>query len=126
MNDVNSMTKQELYQVKDREHFNTDIGLFDSLIILPGKSKDLHDSGYRVMDFVAVKNNKPICKLSGCSDVIHIDGLRRLKNIDKLNKSWNIDCLPKSGLLRLFCFDCDLKAGDALSSFDIIAILKQA
>ena len=35
----------------------------------------MHDSGFRTMDFVAYSKNEPICLLSGCSDVIHIDGI---------------------------------------------------
>ena len=46
---------------------------FDSLVILP--TRHIHDSGYRCMDFVAVAKNKPLYRLSGWSDVIHIDGI---------------------------------------------------
>ena len=85
---------------------------FDSMVILPGKAKDLHDSGYRCMDFVAVKNNEPLCLLAGGSDVIHIDGIGGYGK-DWFKKygcvpsqisifGWSIDCLPKSGLLRIW------------------------
>ena len=94
-------------------------GDFDSLVILPLRTK--HDSGYRCLDFVAVRNGKPVCKLSGCSDVIHIGGI----GSSYLGKSdlvdWSIDCLPKSGLLRLFAGDAILKDGGALSSFQVFA-----
>lgn len=35
----------------------------------------LHDSGYWLMDVVAVVNGEPLCRASGCSDVIHLDGI---------------------------------------------------
>lgn len=94
--------------------------------------KGIHDSGYRLLDFVAVKDNKPLCRLSGCSDVIHFNGiggygynwLEKFKKIpDKVDPiEWDIDCLPKSGLLRIFSRGHQIKVGSALSSFEIFAI----
>lgn len=138
-----------------------DIGEFDALIILPddiekwslliykikrilGKVapkwfkfpdandvKGLHDSGYRLLDFVACKGDKPICRLSGCSDVININGIGGYGNswLEKFKKvpkmiipiGWSIDCLPKSGLLRLFC-EKKLIAGNALGTFEVFAL----
>ena len=94
--------------------------------------RGMHDSGYRCMDFVAVNNkNEPICLLSGCSDVMHFDGIggygddwaRKYKGVPKLipPSGWNIDCLSKSGLLRIFC-DKKIKCSSALSSFEFYAI----
>jgi hypothetical protein len=104
--------------------WRADIGSFDSLVILP--TKEIHDSGYRCMDFVAIKDGEPVCRLSGCSDVIHIDGIGGGgKNRDMfrttMTKPWSIDCLPKSGLLQIFCSDFNLFAGLALSSFELFA-----
>ena len=53
--------------------WNEDIGLFDSLIILP--TNRMHDSGYKCIDFVSVLEGVPKWKLSGCSDVLHINGI---------------------------------------------------
>jgi len=124
---VNNMTRKEFDSLPSRK-WGENIGKFDSLVILPGRIKDgLHDSGYRIMDFVAVKNEEPICRLSGCSDVIHINGIggygkwesgKLPESIEPV--SWSIDCLPKSGLLRLFCRH-NLEAGQALSSFELFA-----
>ena len=122
---VNEMTRKELEQLEHRK-WNEEVE-FDSLIILPGNK--LHDSGYRCMDFVAVTNNEPICLLSGCSDVIHIDGIGGFGK-GWLNKygtcpnvvpptSWSIDCLAKSGLLRLFPGTQKMTCGPALSSFEV-------
>lgn len=117
-------TKKELEALPARE-WNEDIGEFDSLIILP--TKHLDDSGFWCMDFVAVKGNEPFCRLSGCSDVIHIDGIGGYsewkQNVPTVipHKGWSIDCLKKSKLLRLSS-DGNLKAGMALPSFDLYSV----
>lgn len=110
--------------------FGEDIGKFDSLVILPTRRK--HDSGYRCMEFVAVKGETPICRMGGGSDVIHllgIDGfncfggndnkklfIRRAENVT-FNAILRMDCLP-CGLLRIFCH-YQFKAGLDLSSFEL-------
>lgn len=91
----------------------------------------LHDSGFRRMDFVAVQGCKPICLLSGCSDVIHFDGIGGLgyRWLEKYGtvpqlippSAWNMDCLP-SGLLRLWTGRGKIICGPALSSFEIFAV----
>lgn len=126
--DISEMTRKEFDILQSRE-WGEDIGIFDSLVVLPGRTRDLHDSGYRCMDFVAVRDNKPICKLSGCSDVIHIEGIggQGRNWVGKYGTvpnfvpptSWNIDCLRKSGLLRLFTSSHKMSCGAALSSFEI-------
>ena len=99
------------------------------IVILP--CKELHDSGYRCMDFVAVSKGEPICRLSGCSDVIHVDGIGGYGH-DWLEEhghcpslvppsSWSIDCLPKSGLLHMWPASHKMIAGHAFSSFEIFA-----
>jgi hypothetical protein len=124
--DINNCTKKEFESLPKRE-WGEDIGEFDSLIILP--TRHTHDSGYRCMDFVAVKREKAICRLSGCSDVIHIDGIGGFGewegDIPTLipPKEWCVDCLKKSGLLRIFS-GYKLKCGAALSSFELFATRK--
>lgn len=101
--------------------------LCDSLVILP--TGILHDSGYQMMDFVAIVSTIPICKLSGCSDVVHINGiggygydwLTRFGTVPKTlpPQSWCFDCLP-CGLLRIFLHEWkEILCGAALSSFEI-------
>jgi hypothetical protein len=108
--------------------WSEDIGPFDSMIVLPSRRK--HDSGYRCMDFVAVRDGKPLCKLSGCSDVIHMQGIggygRWLENYGGVPYmvppvDFSIDCLPVSGLLQIFSHRYSLEAGEALSSFELYA-----
>ena len=69
--DINSWTRKDFDALPGRD-WDEDIGEFDSLVILP--TKRIHDSGFRCMDFVAVRKGVPLIRLSGCSDVIHIDG----------------------------------------------------
>jgi hypothetical protein len=107
----------------------------DCIVVLP--MKKMHGSGYRLMDFVAIKDGKPLCKLSGCSDVIHIDGIGGSGyRYDRLNptqryfdltkqKAWSIDCLAKSGLLRMWASYNDLICGPSLSSFEIWAVREE-
>ena len=130
MSNINNMTRKEFDSLPLRK-WSDDIGEFRTLVVLPLRRK--HDSGYRLMDFVAAdSNDKPICRLSGCSDVIHLDGIGGFgyRWIDAGGvpkslppKGWCIDCLPVSGLLRLFA-DRDLIASPALSSFELFAIVK--
>jgi len=125
---INEMTRKQFDDLPSRK-WDEETKPFRSMVILPGRIKDMHDSGYRCMDFVAVgKDDEPICRLSGCSDVIHIDGIggygkdwyKKYGTVPKGMKprGWNIDCLPKSGLLRIFCAN-GMTAGLALSSFEI-------
>lgn len=122
---IHNATRKDFEALPLRE-WNTDIGEFDSMVILP--QRGVHESGYRLMDFVAVKRDKPLYRLSGCSDVIHINGiggyglnwLEKYKTVPSQIPpiDWSIDCLPQSGLLRLFTGK-QLVAGNALSSFEI-------
>jgi len=135
MKSITKMTRKDFDAVSyidslDRANIN-----FDSIVILPQRHR--HDSGYRCIDFVACKKDTAICRLSGCSDVLHINGIggfgykwsedglgvpNKIRPID-----WNIDCLPVSGLLRLFLGNSDMiliTDGMALSSFCIYAVPK--
>lgn len=121
--DVTSMTRKEIESVPGREWME-DIGEFDSMVILP--LRRLHDSGYRLLDFVAVREGKPVRRLSGCSDVIHINGIGGYgrysieTGIPSLipPMGWSIDCLKTSGLLQIFS-DGVLTCDVALSSFSV-------
>ncbi len=128
--DVSEWTKVEL-EALPLAGWEADIGEFNSLVILP--TDRMHDSGYGAMDFVAVKEGVPFAKLSGVSDVIHLDGIGGygwswlkafggLPTLYNRNTPWMIDCLPKSGLLRIFTGDWKgLRAGHRLSSFELFS-----
>ena len=119
------MTKEDFEKVPERDGWAKDIGEFYSLVIIP--MDYAHDSGWMCMDFVAVdKEGEPICKLSGCSDVLNLDGIGgygelKYGELPKFiaPKGWSIDCLP-CGYLRLFSRDA-LIASRALSNFEIYA-----
>ena len=124
MKSVTECTRKDFEALPLRE-WNDDIGEFDSLVILP--TRRLHDSGYRCMDFIAVIKQEPIYRLSGCSDVIHINGIggygKWANRVPDLIPpiAWSIDCLRVSGLLQIFCGK-KMIAGPALSSFDLFAL----
>jgi len=130
MKDVQNMTRKEFDALPYRGSFDSMIkDEIYSIVILPQKSR--HDSGYRLLDFVACgKNAQPICKLSGCSDVLHIEGIGGYGIDHTFIKQqipvsgWSIDCLPTSGLLRIFC-DKQISVGAALSSFEIYSIRRK-
>ena len=125
--DINEMTREDFGALPGRV-WDEDIGEFDALIILPVKrEEELHDSGYRLLDFVAIRDGKPICRLSGRSDIIHLDGIggfgKDWQKYGKIPKTispsgWRMDCLPASGLLRLSARE-KLTVGLSLSSFEI-------
>ena len=157
---INEMTRKEFEALPHRE-WNEQIK-FNSMIILPDKVNKrhiilhnircwiarkfylnepeayevpgIHDSGFRCLDFVAVRDNTPICLLSGCSDVIHIDGiggygnnwLKRYGIVPNLvpTTGWSIDCLSVSGLLRIWPNASNMTCGTALSSFEIYSLEK--
>jgi len=122
---VNEMSRRQLLAVPLREWGAE--SECDSLIIIP---EGVHDSGFRCMSFIAVKDNEPIHRISGYSDVIHIDGIggcgrNWLKRYGKVPEtirpnSWSIDCLKQSRCLRLFCRG-KITCGEAFSSFEVFA-----
>ena len=118
MKPITEMTRKEFEALPVRK-WDEDIGQFTALVILPLRSK--HESGFRLLDFVACRESLPLCRLSGCSDVLHIGGIGgwgvRVGGTPR-RIPWQIDCLPKSGLLCLASSEY-LSCGDALSSFSI-------
>ena len=123
------LTVEEFRALPYRESWNNE-DVFDLIVILPaGDADETHASGYRNMDFVGVRNGNPICRLSGSSDVLHLDGIGGLggQNPSQQRRAWGIDCLPKSGLLRLWCNrKTVLRAGSAMSSFGLFVEDKDA
>ena len=104
---IGEMTLKDFEALPHREEY--EIVEFSSLVVLPAK---VNDDGYRCMDFVAVKNGEPICRLSGVADALHTKG-----------GNWSVNCLPKSGLLLLW--PSSRRAKNGLlddSDFDVISI----
>jgi len=127
---IQEMSKQDFRDLPERA-WQKDIGPFDSIVILPGRSTEIHESGWRVIDFVAVKNDMAMCRLSAYSDIMHLNGIGGFGKdwLEKYGKcpdstpvyAWDMDCLKKSGLLRMRCAGKKLFAGEGLSSFDLFA-----
>lgn len=122
---IQEMTRKQFEVVPHRKTWDERVTC-NSIVILPTRRK--HESGYRVMDFVAVQNGEPICLLSGSSDILHIDGIggwgQWSGKIPDLIKTggWSIDCLPKSGLLQMWSSRYrNIICGPALSSMEIFA-----
>jgi len=138
VSDVGDYTRAQFDALPSRG-WDEDVGEFNSLVILPTRHK--HDSGYRCMDFAACRRNdggeiEPFCRLSGYSDVLHLGGiggygddwLERYGHVPRLTPpvAWSMDCLPKSGLLRLFVPQHNLRADVAVSSFEVYAVPRKA
>lgn len=117
---------------RPNSYANEDVGEVDSLVIIP--TRYTHDSGYRCMQFATIQNGVPTYLISGCSDVIHISGIggynhNHSQSMNEYSKritsgmtpsvAWKIDCLPKSGLLRLFC-NKKMYIGASVSDFEIV------
>jgi hypothetical protein len=126
---VNEMTRKQFEELEHRE-WDKEI-VCSGLVIIPGRASNMHDSGYRCMDLVAVDGDKAVCLLAGGSDVIHVDGiggygdnwLEKYKTIPSMTPpiSWSMDCLPKSGLLRMWAAGHKLRIPPAHSSFEMLA-----
>jgi hypothetical protein len=162
MKSIRKMTRTE-FEAVPAAKWDEDIGEFDSLVVIPAEIDrgevsryntrsrlhkilptifrepeiyeitGLHDSGYRCMGFVACRGDMPLRYLSGCSDVVNLDGIGGygkdwLQIHGTVPQSthivgWNIDCLTSSGLLRIFPSPrFVLIVGHALSNFEIFAV----
>ena len=107
-------TKKELLEM---ENFGP-IGTFTSVIIVPMKEK--HDSGFRCMKFILIKQGEIVGVVSGWSDVVHINGIGGYgrfsgEYVVTPRVGWCIDCLPRSGCVRLFC-DRECEAEEFIGS----------
>jgi hypothetical protein len=132
------MKKKTVFDMTARQLRSVELARWDevivcnSLVVLP--TKLLHDSGYRVIEFVAVDENlMPIKRIAGGIDVVCFDGIGGYGwNWHKKNEgvptkkdvtAWRFDCLPKSGLLRLFIRGKEkIRTGSALSTFEIWSV----
>lgn len=125
--DLNDYTLEELLSVPDME-WNEIRNDFDSLILVP--TEQVHDTGFRCMEFVGCIGETPVAKMSGCSDIVHIGGIGGFNKFPIGSRiipvGWSIDCLNKTGLMRLFVDPTHkLENSSALSSFEIFASPKK-
>lgn len=128
---VKDWTRKELLALPHRG-WADDIGMFDSLVIVPTRRK--HDSGYSCMEIIAVRDGVPFIRLAGHSDVVHIDGIGgptawkySPRRAGACITAWSMDCLPRSQCLQLFPETLHtLVCGPSLSSFEVWAVLRPA
>ena len=120
MADIMHMTREEFLAIENfGEHEK-----FEALIIVP--TDELHDSGWRTMKFILVRENEIVGAVSGYSDVININGIggygKDYKEALRTQKvpviGWKIDCLPVSGCLSLWCGKLCSAAGWIGSDFE--------
>lgn len=91
-------------------------GEVDCFVLIP--TAHYHDSGFRIMDVVVIKDNKPIGRYADMSDHIQL-------NCDRNNPhSWNMDCLPVSGLVRFWSYNRNSRIASPYSSFVIESLEK--
>lgn len=112
-------TRNDFEALPDISELDEKPEIVDSLVILP--TRRLHDSGYRIMNFAVIVNNKPVCRLAGCSDVIKLGGTCGWNGKTPSEARpivWSIDCLATSGLLRLFC-DTRIRLTPPFSTFEV-------
>jgi hypothetical protein len=101
---VTKMTKDDFDKIPvNKTPWTNDTEPFQSLVIIPGEY--MHDSGYRMMDFVTADNaGYPIERVQEGSDVLDLDGIGGYgpEHTDpKRTTDWTIDMLP-CGYIRLF------------------------
>jgi hypothetical protein len=100
---------------------------FSSIVLLP--TRRMHDSGYRVMNFVLISCTKPgglaLVRIATGCDVLHLDGITGTSGARV--GSWAMDCLPTSGLLCLNLFEGTMALSDIwyVSSLDLLRFHKE-
>lgn len=103
----------EQFRALPSRQWDQPVGPIDELVILP--TDEMHDSGFRCMDFAAVRNGVPFVLLSGCTDAMDL----RVANAQRRGDCWRLDMLPASGLVRLFGRG-PISVTEALSSMDAV------
>lgn len=109
---------------------------FGSFVIIPVYNEDgtidIHDSGWGCMEFCLIdRNNEPIGKVGGGSDVVNLDGIggygdNWLRFTDDLPRTirvhgWSIDLLP-CGYLNVWTRrTLYIKHGIVCSSFEVFS-----
>ena len=113
---------KQFLALPSRAYWNSKELPFDSVVLLPTRRK--HESGYMIFDIVGIRDNQPVLLLSGCSDVIHLDGIGGRESLEPRSKNISIDMLYPSGLVRIFSHNYQITASAALSNFEIFFINK--
>ena len=94
---IQDMSACDFAGLQDAEHYE-DIEPFDSLVVMPTEEK--HDSGYRIIEYVACLGKRPLCRITGCGDLLSLGEILRKTS----GQGWFVDCLGMSGLIRIRAF----------------------
>jgi len=86
-------------------------GEIDCFVLIP--TRKYHDSGFRIMDIVIVKDEKPIGRYADTSDSF------QLVYRENPPYKWCMDCLSQSGLIRLWASEHTCKILSPFSTFEI-------
>lgn len=101
------MTADEFYALPpaDGKGVSTVELLLHSFVILPSRTSheaDLHDSGFRKMQFVGVEYiTLEILGRFGACDNVSFDGIGG-PSANTMRGAWQVECLPGSGLLHVW------------------------
>lgn len=100
-------TREEFLAIEN----HNPVGSFNDVIIVP--TDDIHDSGFRCMKFILVRQGAIVGAVSGWSDVLHLNGIGGYGKYEEFHMAlasgmtkrigWKIDCLTKSNCIRLMC-----------------------
>lgn len=113
--DIRRMTVEEFRALPARASWTSEEEPFTSLVIVPREEDAIHDSGWRMLDFVGVRGHSPICRLSGMSDALQMPDSGR----------WEMDCLQVSGLLHLWNNTQLIVADSAFSTFTLKCVPRE-
>lgn len=113
------ITKENIKDLPTLSYYG-DETLYNSIVIVP--TDEIHDSGYRCMDFVFCDKEKAIGVVRCGSDVLHLDWGSFIdpKYQDKTNRGWSIDCTP-NGFLRIFTWE-NIKNMGGFSSYCVYKV----
>lgn len=99
---IETLTKEDLLSLSN----SPPKGKFTDFVVVP--TGGIHDSGFECMKFILLNRGTVVGVVSGCSDVIHLNGIGGFGRTGSYTGnqkpiSWHIDCLPSSGCLRFWC-----------------------
>lgn len=121
------LTKESVEQLPNVNILEECDELFNEIVIIP--TDDIHECGYRCMQFVFGRNGVYTKRVYRGSDVIHLNGIGgygedylSLTNMVP-RVAWRIDCTP-NGFLRLFITEPRIKIGSGISDFQIYVVEK--
>lgn len=100
------MNRKELLAAKPRK-WDEELHNVMSVYVIPSRRK--HDSGYAIMDFVAVTRNGDYIRFGGCCDDVRLKG-----------EHFRMDCDFKSKLLRIWNDEKSFTVTKDLGTIDFI------